>query len=99
MRAINEILFQVRLPGRNGWCLKSIATDFPEDEQRALIFDLCSQAKLVYPWPGSSDDASSDPVYDVEKATILLLCGFTPRPGQPAFSYKVVRETEVIFKL
>ena len=87
----------MRLPGRFGWCLKSISHDFPEDELRALCFDLGSQAKLVYPWPGSNDDAASDVVYDVEKATILLLCGFCPRPSQPSFAHKVVRETEVIF--
>ena len=76
--------------------MKSISYDFPEEELRALCYDLCASAKLIYPWPGTADDVSSDAAYDVEKASILLLAGFSPRPGQPKFSHKVPRETEVI---
>ena len=61
---------------------------------QALVYDLNSAAKLCYPWPGGDDDILSGSA-DADKAAILLLMGFNPRPGTPTFGYKLKRETEV----
>ena len=84
----------MRIPGKDGWCLRSISRDFDEVHIRALVYDLNSAPKLCYPWPGSIDDISTDGA-DADKSALLLLMGFTPRPGVPTFAYKVKRESEV----
>ena len=82
--------------GADSYCSKSIANDFPEEFLPALMYDLNGlPSRMCYPWPGDESDQSPSRELAAEKAAILLLAGFVPRPGVPHFVESVKTSQQV----